>query len=119
MTQQHSKFNLRLVVLAALPLVLTFAPAASAQLRATVYVSGLRSPVGFVQDPSDSSIQYVVEQGGVIWLIQDGARQSIPFLDISGRIVTGGEKGLVGLAFPPDYATSHKFYVYFTRDPDG
>ncbi len=92
---------------------------AAAQLRAAVYVGGLASPVGFVQDPSDPSVQYVVEQGGAIVVIKDGVKLNTPFLDLSDRIITGGERGLVGLAFPPDYGASGRFYVYFTRAGDG
>ena len=44
--------------------------------------------------------------------------ENTPFLDLSASILSGGERGLLGLAFPPDYATSGRFYVNFT-DPDG
>jgi glucose/arabinose dehydrogenase len=99
-----------LVVLAALP--------ASAQLRSSLYVSGLTSPVAFVQDPSNPSLQYVVELGGTIRVIQNGSLLPTPFATIS-PIGTGGERGLLGLAFPPNYGSSRRFYVCFTNTSGG
>jgi glucose/arabinose dehydrogenase len=86
-----------------------------AQLRPISYVSGLSSPVAFVQDPADPAIQYVVQQGGRIRLIQNGALQATPFLDLTTAIVSGGERGLLGMALPANYATSGRFYVNFTN----
>ena len=54
-------------------LLLLGASPATAQLRGRVYVSGLSHPVAFVQDPSNTAVQFVVEQGGVIRVIQGGA----------------------------------------------
>jgi glucose/arabinose dehydrogenase len=88
---------------------------AGAQIRSQVYVSGLSLPLDFVQDPSDPSLQYVVEQGGRIRVVRSGVLQAADFLDLSGVISTGGERGLLGLAFPGDYATSLRFYVNFTN----
>jgi glucose/arabinose dehydrogenase len=102
-------------VLAAAGILALTATAASAQLRSSVYVSGLTNPLGFVQDPSDSAIQYVVQQGGIIRVVQNGSLVTTPFLNISTQIASGGERGLLGLAFPPDYGTSRRFYVYFTN----
>jgi glucose/arabinose dehydrogenase len=100
-------------------LLLLLLPAiASAQLRAEVYVSGLTHPLGVIQDPGNPAIQYVPQQEGIIRVIRDGVLQPTPFLDLTGLISTGGERGLLGLAFPPDYATSGRFYVDFT-DPAG
>jgi glucose/arabinose dehydrogenase len=87
---------------------------AFAQPRAQVYVSGLSQPLGFVQDPSDATVQYVVEQGGRIRVVRNGTLLSADFLNLSAAITSGGERGLLGLAFPPDYATSGRFYVNFT-----
>ncbi len=60
----------------------------------------------------------MVEQTGGIRLIKDGSLLPTPFLDLSGRISAGGEQGLLGLAFYPDYATSGRFVVHYT-DPAG
>jgi glucose/arabinose dehydrogenase len=72
-------------------------------------VSGLNAPVEFVQDPSSPSVQFVVEQGGRIRVIQNGVLLPTPFLDVSGAISSGGERGLLGLAFSPDYAVIAPF----------
>jgi glucose/arabinose dehydrogenase len=98
--------------------LLTAAPAA-AQLRVVTYASGLSSPVGFVQDPSDPAVHYVVEQGGTIKVVHNGVLQTGPFLQIASLIAGGGERGLLGLAFPPNYGASGRFYVLYTRAGDG
>src|SRR5688500_96682 len=92
-----------------------FPAVASAQLRAVTYVSGLSSPLAFVQDPADATIQYVLQQGGRIRVIRSGALQTTPFLDLTSSISSGGERGLLGMALAPDYATSGRFYVNFTN----
>jgi glucose/arabinose dehydrogenase len=109
------RFSIRAVVCAA---TLLFPCSAAAQLRAVPFVSGLSSPVAFVQDPGDATIQYVLQQGGRIRLIRNGALQSTPFLDLTSSIASGGERGLLGMALPSDYATSGRFYVNFTN-PNG
>lgn len=89
-------------------------------LRVVPYASGFTSPVGIVQDPTDSHVQFVIEQFGRIRTVVDGVVQPTDFLNLSGSIVAGGEQGLLGLAFPPDAATSRRFYVNFTTNaPDG
>jgi glucose/arabinose dehydrogenase len=87
---------------------------AQSSLRSRVYATGLISPVAFVQDPTSSSRQFVVEQGGRIRVIQSGVVQPTDFLDLSGAITSGGERGLLGMAIAPDYQTSGRFYVNFT-----
>ena len=84
-------------------------------LRGAVAVSGLASPVAFVQDSTDPTVQYVVEQGGRIRVVQSGRLLLPDFLDLSRAISSGGERGLLGLAFPPDDASSGRFYVNFTN----
>jgi glucose/arabinose dehydrogenase len=96
-------------------MLLAVAAPASAQLRLDPYVSGLNAPIEFVQDPSTPSLQYVVEQGGTIRVIQNGVLLPTPFLNVSAVISSGGERGLLGLAFPPDYALSGRFFVNFTN----
>jgi len=87
---------------------------APAQIHSEVVVSGLVQPLAFVQDPSDSTVQYIVEQGGRIRVLKGGVLQATSFLDLSTAVAAGGERGLLGLAFPPDYASSGRFYVNFT-----
>src|SRR5262245_10511508 len=87
---------------------------AFAQLRATTVVTGLTNPVAFVQDPSDPAIQYIVEQAGRVRVLRNGTLQSTDFLNLVGLVLSGGEQGLLGIAFPANYGTSRRFYVNFT-----
>jgi len=91
---------------------------AQSGLQGRVYVTGLSSPVAFVQDPTSATTQFVVEQGGRIRVVQSGILQSTDFLDLRGSISSGGERGLLGMAMAPDYAASGRFYVNFTN-PSG
>jgi glucose/arabinose dehydrogenase len=87
----------------------------AAQLRAREQATGLSQPVGFVQDPADRATQLVVQQGGRVRIIRDGALIDRDFIDVSGLIVAGGEQGLLGLAFPPDASDSRRFFLNFTN----
>ena len=60
------------------------------------------------------SVQFVVEQAGRIRVIENGVLRPTPFLDVSGVISSGGERGLLGLTFSPDYARSRRFFINFT-----
>ena len=57
---------------------------------------------------------FVVEQGGRIRVVRGGKTLPEPFLDITSQVTSGGEQGLLSMAFAPDYAQSGRFYVYFT-----
>ena len=90
--------------------------AAEAQLFSRVYVSGLNQPLAFIQDPSDPTVQYIVEKPGRIKVVKNGVLRSQLFLDLTAFINDDGERGLLGLAFPPDYGSSRRFYVNFTNN---
>ena len=100
------------------------APTATASPEATAAAPrpGLRlrrvgtfdSPVYVTSPPGDRRRLFVVEQGGRVRITRDGRTLSRPFLDLRGRISAGGERGLLSLAFAPDYARSGRFYVYYT-----
>ena len=79
-----------------------------------VRVGSFDNPLYVTAPPGDRRRVMVVEQGGVIRVLRGGKRLSRPFLDISSRVTAGGEQGLLGLAFAPDYASSGRFYVYYT-----
>ena len=97
-------------------LVLAVQPAA-AQLRTQVVAQGLSNPVAFVPDPTSASRFFIVEQGGLIRLLDNGVLTT--FLDLRPPAIRyGGEEGLLGMAFTPDAATSGRFFVNFTS-PDG
>jgi len=99
-------------------LVGIFAGTATAQLRSAVVAGGFTNPVAMVVDPADPGTFYVVEQRGTIRTLRNGVVSPILFLDIRGQLSTGGERGLLGLAFPPDATESRRFYINFTN-PDG
>jgi len=84
-------------------------------LTARLVVSGLQSPLDLQSVPSDAERLYVVEQGGRIRVVRNGQLQAAAFLDVSGRISSGGERGLLGLAFHPQFATNRRFYVNYTN----
>ena len=86
-----------------------------AQLRARVHASGFASPIAFAQDPTDRAVQFVVQQNGRIRVIRAGTVLPADFIDLSAAIVSGGEQGLLGLAFPPGAAASERFFVNFTN----
>jgi glucose/arabinose dehydrogenase len=99
-----------------LALAAGFGADAAAQVRALVHASGFTQPLAMVQDPTDPTVQFVVEQRGRIRVVQNGALRSTDFLDISSSVLAGGERGLLGLAFPPNTAATGRFYVNFTNN---
>ncbi len=88
-------------------------------LSLQLVASGLNTPLGLEQPNDGTGRLFAVEQGGRIKIIQNGAVLSPPFLDISGRISTGGEMGLLGLSFHPSFQINRKFYVNYVRTVSG
>ena len=82
-------------------------------LRATPVVNGLSSPL-FLTAPAGDSRLFIVEQPGRIRIVKGGQLLATPFLSVSSKITSGGERGLLGLAFHPQYSTNGLFYVYYT-----
>ena len=93
----------------ALLVLLVAAGAADAQLRLRPYLTGLSAPLAIVTDPTNASVQFVVEQAGVIRVVQNGALTGT-FLDLTSVVLSGGERGLFSIAFrrmrPPAAASS-------------
>jgi glucose/arabinose dehydrogenase len=88
--------------------------AAAVSLSLSRVASGLSSP-DFVTNAGDGSGRlFIVEQGGRIKILQAGVVLATPFLDIRAKVSKSGERGLLGLAFHPDYAANGRFYVYYT-----
>jgi len=91
---------------------------ATAQIQLSPVATGLSSPV-FVGHAGDASDRlFIVEQPGIIKVLQPGAAPTV-FLDIQSRVLSGGERGLLGLAFHPLYSTNGRFFVFYTQNPDG
>jgi glucose/arabinose dehydrogenase len=75
--------------------------------------SGLSFPL-YLTTPAGDARLFIVEKGGAIRIVKDGALLPAPFLSLADRVSTGGEQGLLGLAFDPAYATTGRFVVHYT-----
>jgi Glucose / Sorbosone dehydrogenase len=92
-------------------LLLAAAPASAAPQL--VEIGRFNAPVHVASPPNDPRV-FVVEQGGTIKIAGAGT-----FLDLTGVTLNGGERGLLSIAFAPDYAASGRFFVFLTSRPDG
>ncbi len=90
-------------------------PKTVVQFALTTFATGFHSPLGLESPRDNTGRLFVVEQGGTIQIIQNNALLTTPFLDISAKITSGGELGLLGLAFHPSFPTNRRFYVNYTR----
>lgn len=93
----------------------TFDPA-NVRIETRPVLDGFESPVGVTHAGDDSGRLFVIEQVGRIQVIEGERAET--FLDIGDRLVSGGEQGLLGLAFHPRYEANKRFYVNYT-DLDG
>jgi glucose/arabinose dehydrogenase len=84
-------------------------------LRLQLVARGFVSPIAFVEDPTNPGTFLVVSQEGLVRVISNGALREAPFLDLRDVISAGGERGLLGLAFPRDAAASGRVFVNFTN----
>lgn len=81
------------------------------------YFSGLSSPV-FLTNAGDGTRRiFIVQQGGAIKVARPGSSTTSDYLSIT--VASGGERGLLGLAFHPQFEFNRRFFVYYTRQPDG
>jgi glucose/arabinose dehydrogenase len=91
------------------------------------YVTGLSAPVEIAFPDDGSGRMFVLEQEGRVRIVRDGQLLPAPFLDLTpqngGPVKSGGEQGLLGLAFHPAFGANGRFYVFYTRalpgDPGG
>lgn len=91
---------------------------APAGVEPVLVASGLSAPLRVTAPAGDFQRLFVVEQGGRIRIVKDGLLLGGSFLDLSGRISSGSERGLLGLAFHPQYRRNGRFFVNYT-DPQG
>ncbi|MEN8163476.1 MAG: PQQ-dependent sugar dehydrogenase [Acidobacteriota bacterium] len=80
-------------------------------------ISGLNSPVAVRHAGDGSGRLFIVEQAGIIRIWDGSEMLPTPFLNITAIVESGGEQGLLGLAFHPDYSSNGYFYVNYTYDP--
>src|SRR3990172_7052852 len=85
-------------------------------IRLQPIVTGLDSPVHLTHAGDGSGRLFVVEQEGIVRIIRDGRLLPRPFLDIRGRVISGGEMGLLSVAFHPQYARNGRFFVNYTAN---
>ena len=92
---------------------------ASFTLEVEPVVSGLRAPLFVTHAGDGSGRMFIVEQGGTIRIAVNGQVQREPFLDVTSLVVSGGERGLLGLAFHPRYRENGRFFIYYTARGTG
>jgi glucose/arabinose dehydrogenase len=79
-------------------------------------VDGLHDPLAVTHAGDGSGRLFVVQQGGQVRIVRDGQLVETPFLDIADRISAGGERGLLGLAFHPDFPADPRLFVNYTDE---
>jgi glucose/arabinose dehydrogenase len=89
------------------------------QIEFIPYAAGFLSPVHITHSGDQSGRLFVVEQRGTVQIVKNGTVLTSPFLDIRARVLSGGERGLLSIAFPPRYEIKRYFYVNYTRQTDG
>ena len=90
-------------------------PARAQLAKATPIPGPFVNPIYVTGAPGAPNLLFVVEKAGVIRVLRNEVMRPLPFLDISSLVSTVGERGLLSIAFAPDYATSRLFYVAFTN----
>ncbi len=105
---------LRTLLLIIVCSVTFFATDSYADVTAVLVQDGLNNPIYVTSPPDDFERLFVVEQAGTIRIIKNGTLLSEPFLDLTGQVTFGGEQGLLGLAFHPDYDQNGYFFVNYT-----
>lgn len=85
------------------------------QLALATFATGFVSPVGLETPDDGTGRLFVIEQGGAIRIIQNGSVLATPFLDVTLLVESGGEKGLLGLAFHPNFNANRRFFINYTR----
>jgi glucose/arabinose dehydrogenase len=118
--------RLAVTALAAASLVLGtigVAPASAAlkpnQLTFQRVVGGLSAPLGVVNAGDGTGRLFVVQRGGTVRVVAGRTLLPGTFLDVSAKVLSGDERGLLGVAFHPDFATNRRLFIYYTRQGDG
>jgi glucose/arabinose dehydrogenase len=90
----------------------------SARVGVERVASGFSAPLDFVA-PAGTDRQFVVDRIGVVSELTDAGRSDTPLLDLSDRVVLGGERGLLGVAAHPEFADTGRLYVRYSTSPGG
>ena len=104
---------------AACAAALAVAPAGHAgdiqTVTATPFGGAFDTPVHVTGAPGFPDLVYVTQQGGQVRVVEDGVQLEKPLIDLTDLVSFGGEQGLLSTAFPPDFAETGRFYVYYTN----
>jgi len=92
---------------------------AHADTRLVPAIAGLQNPVDIANARDGSGRLFIVEQPGRIRVTKNGQLMPTPFLDLTALVQFGGEQGLLGLAFHPDFRDNGLLFVNYTRRDDG
>lgn len=87
----------------------------SGQLQVIRVTGGFDSPLGVAHAGDGSGRLFIVERGGLVRVVKGRTLQSGSFLDLRGPVSAGGERGLLNIAFHPNFETNRLVYVYYTR----
>ena len=92
------------------------------EVDARLFTDGLVSPIGVVAIPDNSKRLAIIDQIGKVWLAdENGTKSSVPLIDVTSKMITLSpgydERGLLGLAFHPDFKTNGRFFVYYQLPP--
>ena len=113
------KMYMKKIILLIIPLLLF---AEEKNMSSVLIADGYKKPVFITSYPNNAKLLYIVEQAGLIKIINDGKKLSRPFFDINKRVVNpnrpGDERGLLGFAFHPNHTNNGKFYINY-MDNDG
>lgn len=110
---------LALVLATAAHALIVFPPQNPTPLPLVAVAAGLERPVDIVHAGDGSGRLLVAENPGRVRVVRDGALVAQPLLDIAALVLSGDERGLLGVAFHPRFATTRHLYVNYTRKPDG
>ena len=117
----HPQRPLRALSALSVALLLAAAPAAAQRpLDSELVVSGLNAPVQTLAAPGDDASRlFVITQFGRIRIIEDDVLLPTIFLDVNSKLIFSGERGLLGMAFHPDYENNGHFYINYTDNTGG
>jgi glucose/arabinose dehydrogenase len=105
---------LRITLMLSLLSLVTNSAAAQTKLKLEQVGGNFSKPLLVTSAPGETNRMFVVDQNGKIFVVKNGVQLSTPFLDVSAINSSGGERGLLGLAFHPQYASNGYFFINFT-----
>ncbi len=116
------KYVLTVILLTAVSVLSQGVPAPFT-VRLQTVLTGLSRPILIRSSPDNTKRLFIVQQAGIIKVVQPGSTTPADFINLSSKVVqpgsTGDERGLLGMTFHPQFATNGKFYVDYTRVVDG